>query len=235
MTAVFVGATLPVIGMGVAPELGKLSAVACLGRRYGSAPLRAALVALVAVLIGLNAIGAYGFLAKAHIGYAGAGETAVAGRAAGVDARITVQAGVVADINWRIAQIDGAVEKATAKGQTSAALPWPTSNERPGPSWLANALPRPRRLPACRCRRRASMASVASSKPTAIPGHAQRRRQRNSIAVIRADRRRAARPGPQSCCCWRPRRRGGSSTTAHPAKRHPSPKRGGFFIERLPD
>jgi hypothetical protein len=86
MTAVFVGATLPVIGMGVALELGKLSAVACLGRRYGSAALRAALVALVGVLMGLNAIGAYGFLAKAHIGYAVAGETAVAGRSAEVDA-----------------------------------------------------------------------------------------------------------------------------------------------------
>jgi hypothetical protein len=66
MTAAFVGATPPVTGMGIgiALELGKLSAVACLGRRYGSASLRAALVALVAVLMGLNAIGAYGFLAK---------------------------------------------------------------------------------------------------------------------------------------------------------------------------
>jgi hypothetical protein len=33
MTTVSVGATVPVIGMGVALELGKLSAVACLGRR----------------------------------------------------------------------------------------------------------------------------------------------------------------------------------------------------------
>jgi hypothetical protein len=55
MTAVFVGATLLVIGMGIAIELGKLSAVACLGRRYGSPALRAALVALVAVPMGLNA------------------------------------------------------------------------------------------------------------------------------------------------------------------------------------
>jgi hypothetical protein len=122
MTAVFVGATLPVIGMGVALELGKLSAVACLGRRYGSAPLRAALVALVAVLMGLNAIGAYGFLAKAHIGHAVDSETAVASLVADIDGRITVQASVVADLDRRIAQIDGAVEKATAKGRTSAAL-----------------------------------------------------------------------------------------------------------------
>jgi hypothetical protein len=92
--------------MGVALELGKLSAVACLGRRYGSPALRAALVVLVAVLMGLNAVGAYGFLAKAHIGHAVAGDVAVAGRAAEVDARLAVQANVVSDLDQRIAQID---------------------------------------------------------------------------------------------------------------------------------
>src|SRR5215468_7637363 len=122
MTAVFVGAPLPVVGMGVALELGKLTAVACLGRRYGSAALRAALVALVAVLMGLNAIGAYGFLAKAHIGHQVEGETALAGRAADVDARLSVQAGVLADIDRRIAQIDSAVEKATDRGRTAVAM-----------------------------------------------------------------------------------------------------------------
>src|SRR5215831_21245777 len=71
--------------------------------------------------MGLNAIGAYGFLAKAHIGHAVAGETAAAGREAEVGARITVQAQALADLDRRIAQIDGAVEKATAKGRTSAA------------------------------------------------------------------------------------------------------------------
>jgi hypothetical protein len=122
MTAVFVGATLPVIGMGAALELGKLSAVAWLGRYGGSLPLRAALVVLVGILMGLNAIGAYGFLAKAHIGHAVAGETAVAGRSADVDARITVQAGVLADVDRRIAQIDSAVEKATDRGRTAVAM-----------------------------------------------------------------------------------------------------------------
>jgi hypothetical protein len=122
MTAVFVGATLPVIGMGVALELGKLSAVACLGRRYGSAALRAALVALVAVLMGLNAIGAYGFLAKAHIGHAVAGDVAVTGRSADIDARLSVQVGVVNDLDRRIGQIDGAIEKATSKGHTGSAM-----------------------------------------------------------------------------------------------------------------
>jgi hypothetical protein len=122
LTGVFVRSTLPVIAMGVALELGKLSAVACLGRRYGSPALRLALTGLVAVLMGLNAIGAYGFLAKAHIGHQVEGETAVAGRTADIDARIAVQTVTVADLDRRIAQIDTAVEKATDRGRTAVAM-----------------------------------------------------------------------------------------------------------------
>ena len=76
----------------------------------------------VAVLMGLNAIGAYGFLAKAHIGHAVSGDVAVAGRAADTEARISVQASVVADLDRRIAQIDSAVEKATDRGRTAVAM-----------------------------------------------------------------------------------------------------------------
>jgi hypothetical protein len=121
MTAVFVGSFWPVIGMGVALELGKLSAVAALPTLRGGA-LKTALGVLVAVLMGLNAIGAYGFLAKAHIGHQVEGDVAVAGRAANVDAKINIQNSVVADLERRLSQIDGAVEKATAKGRTGSAM-----------------------------------------------------------------------------------------------------------------
>src|SRR6266436_1063694 len=59
MTSIFVGAYWPVVGMGVALEVGKLSAVAWLGHQRGTASwrLRAALAVLVAVLMGLNAVG----------------------------------------------------------------------------------------------------------------------------------------------------------------------------------
>jgi hypothetical protein len=99
MTAVFVGATVPVIGMGIALELGKLSAVAWLGHQRGSASLalKASLTILVAVLMTLNAVGCFGYLSKAHIASALAGDLAVAGRSADVESRITIQAGVVAD------------------------------------------------------------------------------------------------------------------------------------------
>jgi len=70
--------------------------------------------------MGLNAIGIYGYLSRAHVEHALAGELAVAGRAADVDARLTVQAAVVADLNRRISQIDGAIEEATRRGRTRA-------------------------------------------------------------------------------------------------------------------
>jgi hypothetical protein len=124
MTAVFVGAAVPVIGMGVALELGKLSAVAWLGHQRSSASraLKASLMILVAALMTLNAVGCFGYLSKAHIASALAGDLAVAGRGADVDTRITVQAGVVADLDRRIAQIDAAVDKATSKGRAGSAM-----------------------------------------------------------------------------------------------------------------
>jgi hypothetical protein len=100
--------------MGVALEVGKLAAVAWIGRHHGTG-LRLALGVLVVVLMGLNSIGSYGFLARTHIAHAVAGEVTALARGADVDARLSLQAGIVADIDRRIAQIDGAVEKTTAK------------------------------------------------------------------------------------------------------------------------
>jgi hypothetical protein len=121
MTAVFVGSFWPVIAMGVAIELGKLSAVAALPTLRGRA-LKTAIGILVGILMGLNAIGAYGFLAKAHIGHAVEGDVTSAGQTADIDARLSVQAGIVADFDRRLGQIDGAIEKATSKGRTAAAM-----------------------------------------------------------------------------------------------------------------
>jgi hypothetical protein len=130
MTSIFVGSFWPVIGMGVAIELGKLSAVASLPTLRGGA-LKTALGILVAVLMGLNAIGAYGFLAKAHIGHQVEGDIAVAGQAADINARLALQAGIVADFDRRLGQIDGAIEKATSKGRTAAAMALADQQRKP--------------------------------------------------------------------------------------------------------
>jgi len=126
-TSIFVGAFWSVIGMGVALELGKLWAVTWIGRN-GSTPwwgLKGALAALVIVLMGLNVVGAFGFLAKAHIGHQVEGDVAVAGRAADIEGRLSVQAEKVADLTKQIADLDAAraVEPpATGNLRTAAAI-----------------------------------------------------------------------------------------------------------------
>jgi len=109
-TSIFVGAFWPVIGMGAALELGKLRAVTWIGRN-GSSPtwgLKGALTVLVLVLMGQNVVGAFGFLAKAHIGHQVEGETAIGARAADVEAHLSAQAEKVADLTKQIADLDAA-------------------------------------------------------------------------------------------------------------------------------
>src|SRR5258708_37110489 len=78
----------------------------------------------VGVLMTLNAVGAYGFLAKAHIGHAIAGDLAVSGRAAAIDAKTAVQADKLAGLSKQIADLNAArttEPPATANLQTAAA------------------------------------------------------------------------------------------------------------------
>ncbi len=124
LTAIFVGAPTAVIALGVVFELGKLSAVSWLGRYGADAPwpLRLALVLLVVALMGLDVIGAYGFLSRAQIEHTVVGDAAIEAREAQVQAKLDVQAGIVADLERRISQIDGAVEASTQRGRTRGAM-----------------------------------------------------------------------------------------------------------------
>jgi hypothetical protein len=124
LTNIFAGSFWPIIGMGASLEAGKLSVVAWLGRHSLDAPrpLKAALAALVAFLMAVNAIGAYGYLAKAHIQHALAGDLRVAQQAAETDAKLVVQTKVVADLDRRVGQIDGAIETATQHGRSNTAM-----------------------------------------------------------------------------------------------------------------
>jgi hypothetical protein len=67
----------------------------------------------------------YGFLAKAHIEHAVAGDLAVSGRAAKIDANISIQADKVADLRKQIADLDAArttEPSATSNLRTAAAI-----------------------------------------------------------------------------------------------------------------
>lgn len=131
LTAIFHGALLPIVAMGGAMESGKLAAVAWLGRAYtASVIMKAVMAALVIVLMSLNALGCYGFLARAHLDHAVTNQVAVDAKAADVNARTQIQAAVVADLDTRIAQVDTAVDEAVRRGRTTSAMALATQETR---------------------------------------------------------------------------------------------------------
>jgi hypothetical protein len=121
-TVIFSSSFWPIIAMGCLLESCKLSGAAWLGLSRGPFWLRATVTILVAVLMGLNMVGAYGFLAKAHIEHQVESDVAVTVRLVDIDGRITAQTTVVANIDRQLDQIDGSIEKAMAAGKVNGAM-----------------------------------------------------------------------------------------------------------------
>jgi uncharacterized coiled-coil protein SlyX len=124
MVVLFPGSPMSVIAMAVAMEAAKLVTAGWLARRWRATALiwRAALAAFVFGLAVINAAGVYAQLVAAHVGDRGAATSHLEERTADLEAKISVQAHTVADLDRRLAQIDAAVEKATEKGRTTAAM-----------------------------------------------------------------------------------------------------------------
>jgi uncharacterized coiled-coil protein SlyX len=124
MVVLFPGSPNSVIAMAVAMEAAKLITAGWLARRWRATALiwRAALVAFVFGLAVINAAGVYAQLVSAHVGDRGAATSRIEEQTADLEAKISVQAHTVADLDRRLAQIDTAVEKATEKGRTTAAM-----------------------------------------------------------------------------------------------------------------
>jgi len=124
LTAIFAGAFWPVVIMGAVLEAGKLVAAAWLTEHWNSAPslLRLVLVAMIGVLMGLNAIGVFGFLTRAHLDHMASIDLALADRTADIETHLAIQARTVADLDRRIAQIDTAIEESTRLGRPVGAM-----------------------------------------------------------------------------------------------------------------
>jgi hypothetical protein len=124
MVVLFPGSPLSVIAMACAMESAKLVTAGWLARRWRATAWlwRAVLVALVAGLAVINGVGVFSQLVAAHVGDRGAATAAVETQDASLAARVDVQAHVVADLDRRLEQIDSAVEEATRRGRTNAAL-----------------------------------------------------------------------------------------------------------------
>jgi hypothetical protein len=124
LTAIFAGAFWPVVAMGTTLELGKLVATAWLRHNWCSSTwfLRFVLMGMIAILMVLNGIGVFGFLARARLERQLALEVVVADRAADVDSRLLVEGGVLSGLDKQIGQIDAAIEEMLRRGKLTTAL-----------------------------------------------------------------------------------------------------------------
>jgi len=124
MVTLFPGAPAAVIVMAIAMEAAKLVTAGWLARRWRATAKvwRAALILFVAGLAVINATGVFAQLVAAHVDDRGVATSRLEEQTAGLEAKINVQAHTVADLDRRLAQIDAAVEKATEKGRTTAAM-----------------------------------------------------------------------------------------------------------------
>jgi hypothetical protein len=129
LTGIFSGAFLPVTAMGAVLEAGKLRAIFLIGAGRGAWWVRLLLFGAVLALMALNAVGAYGFLAKAHIAAiekakaaTAAAKTATAASHAATDGKIAEQNNNIANINRQLSEIHAVIDKATAQGKTNGAM-----------------------------------------------------------------------------------------------------------------
>lgn len=124
MIVLFPGAPDAIVTMGVVMEAAKLVTVAFLAHQWRTLARlsRLVLVLLVTGLAAINAAGVYSQLVAAHFGDRVTATSAVETEAAALAAKTEVQAQTVADLDRRVAQIDGVIAEMVKRGRTSSAL-----------------------------------------------------------------------------------------------------------------
>ena len=84
--------------------------------------MRSVMVALVTGLALINAAGVFGKLVETHVSVAASARSGVTERIDALDARVTAQSAVVADLGNRVAQIDQAVDESTRRGWVTRSI-----------------------------------------------------------------------------------------------------------------
>ena len=118
MAEIFPGAPVAIMLLAATMEAGKLVMAGWLAahwRRVGW-KMRSVMVALVTGLALINAAGVFGKLVETHVSVAASARAGVGERIDALDARVTAQSAVVADLGNRVAQIDRAVDESTRRG-----------------------------------------------------------------------------------------------------------------------
>jgi hypothetical protein len=124
MVVLFPAAGLAIVVMAGVMETAKLVIAGWLSSRWRETfwLWRLLLIGFVLGLMSINAVGLYSQLVQAHVGHSGEIAAANETSDARIAARIEVATGRVADIDRRLAQIDGAVDGAAKKGNAKTAV-----------------------------------------------------------------------------------------------------------------
>jgi hypothetical protein len=123
LTAIFPGAVLAVIVLGIALEVGKLSAVAFLHSHWKTAPflIKTYLVIAILILMFINSMGIFGLLSKAHITQQVA-NTSQMSTIELVQEKIENEKAAIANDDTQVGIIDKAITKLTETGRAGTAL-----------------------------------------------------------------------------------------------------------------
>lgn len=123
MTSIFPAAIIPVIIMGIVLELGKIAAVLFVHRSWKTAPflIRSYLIISIFVLMGINSIGIFGFLSRAHIEQSVINSTQITLTTI-VQAKLDNERTIVKDIDSQISQIDNALSTLTTQGKAITSI-----------------------------------------------------------------------------------------------------------------
>jgi hypothetical protein len=124
MAEIFPGDPVAVMVLAGTMEAGKLVIAGWLAAHWRRTnwKMRSVMVALVAGLALINAAGVFGKLVEAHVSVAATARSGVTERIEALDARVSAQSAVVADLASRIAQIDRAVDESTRRGRVTRAI-----------------------------------------------------------------------------------------------------------------
>lgn len=121
LTAIFASAFWPIVIMGSALELGKLTGAVWLhlNWKYAQLWIRAYMVPAVAVLMLITSMGIFGFLSRAHIEQT-AGVVDVSTKIEQLDLDISIEQGKIDNNRKMIAQLDAAVDSLLTASGTQA-------------------------------------------------------------------------------------------------------------------
>ena len=124
MAEIFPGAPLAVMVLAATMEAGKLVMAGWLAAHWRRVQwtMRTVMVALIAGLALINAAGVFGKLVEAHVSAAVSARSGVTERIEALNARVTAQSAVIADLDNRVAQIDRAVDESTKRGRVTRAI-----------------------------------------------------------------------------------------------------------------